>query len=184
MWRGAGSGMTRRTASWIAWPACGLAVAASAGSVALRFAAGAHSPSIQTFSWLLSLAFPVIGAVIATRRPGNRIGWIFVAVGVSFAVASLSSEYASYALITRRGAVPFGGFAAWVATWAWPPGIVLTFTFLLLVFPTGALPSPPWGAAASLAWAAVALTVVPGGVAGWPIPGPVPVKIRDTAPAA
>jgi hypothetical protein len=85
--------MTRRTASWIAWPACGLAVAASAGSLALRFAEGAHSPSIQTFSWLLSLAFPVIGAVIATRRPGNPIGWIFVAVGVSFAAATLSSEY-------------------------------------------------------------------------------------------
>src|SRR2546423_586983 len=112
MWRGAGSGMTRRTASWIAWLACGLVVAASAGSVALRSAEGARSPSIQTFSLLLSLAFPVIGAVIATRRPGNWIGWIFVAVGVSFAVATLSSEYASYALITRRGAVPFGAFAA------------------------------------------------------------------------
>ena len=113
--------MTRRTASWIAWPACGLAVAASVGSLALRFAAGGHSPSIQTFSLLLSLAFPVVGAVIATRRPGNWIGWIFVAVGVSFAVATLSSEYASYALITRQGAIPFGAFAAWVATWAWPP---------------------------------------------------------------
>src|SRR5512133_950850 len=71
MWRGAGSGMTRRTASWIAWPACGLAVAASAGSLALRFAKGVHSPSIQAFSLLTSLAFPVIGAVIATRRPGR-----------------------------------------------------------------------------------------------------------------
>jgi two-component system, NarL family, sensor kinase len=133
--------MTRRTASWIAWPACGLVVAASAGSLALRFAAGGHSSSIQAFSLLFALAFPVTGAVIATRRPGNWIGWIFVAVGVSFAAASLSSEYASYALITRKGAVPFGGFAAWVSTWAWPPGIVLTFTFLLLLFPTGALPS-------------------------------------------
>jgi len=49
-------------------------VAASAGSLALRFAEGVHSSSIQTFSLLLSLAFPVIGAVIATRRPGNWIG--------------------------------------------------------------------------------------------------------------
>jgi hypothetical protein len=97
--------MTRRTASWIAWPACGLAVAASAGSLARRFAEGAQSSSIQTFSLLFALAFPVIGAVIATRRPGNRIGWIFVAVGVSFAAATLSSEYASYALITREGTV-------------------------------------------------------------------------------
>jgi hypothetical protein len=66
--------MTGRTASWIAWPACGLVVAASAGSLALQFAGGVHFSSIQTFSLLLSLAFPVIGAVIATRRPGNWIG--------------------------------------------------------------------------------------------------------------
>ena len=176
--------MTRRTASWIAWPACGLAVAASAGSLVLRFAGGAHSPSIQTFSLLLSLAFPVIGAVIATRRPGNWIGWIFVAVGVSFAVATLSSEYASYALITRKGAVPFGAFAAWVSTWAWPPGIVLTFTFLLLLFPTGALPSRRWRPVAWLAWAAIGLTVIPIAIAGWPIRGPVLVNIGDSAPAA
>jgi signal transduction histidine kinase len=176
--------MTRRTASWIAWPACGLVVAASAGSLVLRFAGGAHSPSIQTFSLLLSLAFPVIGAVIATRRPKNPIGWIFVAVGVSFAAATLSSEYASYALITRKGAVPFGGFAAWVSTWAWPPGIVLTFTFLLLLFPTGALPSRRWRPVAWLAWAAIALTVIPVAIAGWPIRGPVLVNIGESAPAA
>src|SRR3989440_5552102 len=184
MWRGAGSGMTRRTASWIAWPACGLVVAASAGSVALRSAEGARSPSIQSFPLLLALAVPVIGAVIATRRPGNWIGWIFVAVGVSFAVATLSSEYASYALITRKGAVPFGAFAAWVATWAWPPGIVLTFTFLLLLFPTGALPSRRWRPVAWLAWAAIAVTVIPVAIAGWPIRGPVLVNIGESAPAA
>ena len=176
--------MTRRTASWIAWPTCGLVVAASAGSLALRCAEGVHSPSIQAFSLLLSLAFPVIGAVIATRRPGNPIGWIFVAVGVSFAVASLSSEYASYALITRKGAIPFGAFAAWVSTWAWPPGIVLTFTFLLLLFPTGALPSRRWRPVAWLAWAAMALTVIPVAIAGWPIRGPVLVNIGESAPAA
>src|SRR5205814_6179248 len=113
-----------------------------------------------------------------------RIGWIFVAVGVSFAVASLSSEYASYALITRKGAVPLGGFAAWVATWAWPPGIVLTFTFLLLLFPTGALPSRRWRPVAWLAWAAIAVTVIPIAIAGWPIRGPVLVNIGDSAPAA
>src|SRR5256714_2423999 len=184
MWRGAGSGMTRRTASWIAWLACGLAVAASAGSLALRFAKGVHSPSIQTFSLLLSLAFPVIGAVIATRRPKNPIGWIFVAVGVSFAAATLSSTYASYALITRKGAIPFGGFAAWVSTWAWPPGIVLTFTFLLLLFPTGGLPSRRWRPVAWLAWAAIAVRVIPVAIAGGPIRGPVLVNIGDSAPAA
>jgi hypothetical protein len=136
--------MTRRTASWIAWPACGLVVGAWAGSLAVRLAEGAHSFSTQDVFLLSSLVFPVIGAVIATRRPGNPIGWIFVAVGVSFAAATVSSEYASYALTIRRGAVPFGGFAAWVSTWVWPPGIVLTLTFLLLLFPTGALPSRRW----------------------------------------
>jgi signal transduction histidine kinase len=177
--------MTRRAASWIAWPTCGLAVAALVGSLALRFAGGAGPPSTaDDLSLLLAMAFPVIGAVIATRRPENRIGWIFVAVGVSFATASLSTEYASYALVTRKGAIPFGGFAAWVSTWAWPPGIVLTFTFLLLLFPTGVLPSRRWRPVAWLAWAAIVITVVPIAIAAWPIRGPILVNIGESAPAA
>jgi len=70
--------MTRRTASWIAWWACGLVVAASAGSLVLRFAAGVHSSSIQTFSLLTSLAFPVIGAdcLGAGGWPGRAHGGV------------------------------------------------------------------------------------------------------------
>jgi hypothetical protein len=67
---------------------------------------------------------------------------------------------------------------------AWPSGIVLTFTFLLLLFPTGALPSRRWRPVAWLAWAAIALTVIPIAIAGWPIRGPVLVNIGESAPAA
>jgi signal transduction histidine kinase len=176
--------MTRKTASWIAWPTCGVAVAASVGSLALKLAEEDQFPAVPTFSLLISLAFSVIGAVIATRRPENWIGWIFLIAGASFAVAGLFSEYASYALIKRKGAIPLGEFAAWVSTWAWPPCIILTFTFLLLLFPTGRLPSKRWRWVAYLAWAAIIVTVLPIAIAGWPIRGPILVNIGESAPVA
>src|SRR5207253_3723251 len=73
---------------------------------------------------------------------------------------------------------------AWLCILAPPPGIVLTFTFFLRLSPPGALPSRRWRPVAWLAWAAIAVTVIPVAIAGWPIRGPVLVNIGDSAPAA
>ena len=43
------------------------------------------------------------GAVIATRRPGNAIGWLFCGVGVPFALTSFCDAYATYTLLTAPG---------------------------------------------------------------------------------
>lgn len=53
--------------------------------------------------WLLScsfLAFPAIGALIVSRRPGNTVGWIFCAIGLGTAATSFSAGYVQYALAT------------------------------------------------------------------------------------
>jgi signal transduction histidine kinase len=73
---------------------------------------------------------------------------------------------------------------SWVAVWAWPPGILLVFTFLLLLFPDGKLPSRRWRAVAWLALADLVLLIVPVAITGWPIRGPVLVNIGDSAPEA
>jgi hypothetical protein len=174
--------MGSRTATWLAWSMGMVAAVAIAGTLAVDVAAS----SLDAFTILgipAVLAFSVVGALIASRRPDNPIGWILCGVGLSFALASLSGEYATYALITEPGSLPGGDIMAWLGTWAWPPGIILVFTYLLLLFPDGRLPSRRWKPVAWLAAVALVITVIPIAVTGWPIRGPMLANIGEVAPA-
>jgi hypothetical protein len=83
-----------------------------------------------------ALAFSTTGAVVASRRPDNPIGWLFCAIGVFAAIVLLSSEYAAYALLAQPDSLPGGLAMAWVRSWAWVPYLGL-FVLLVLVFPDG-----------------------------------------------
>jgi signal transduction histidine kinase len=88
------------------------------------------------------LAFPVVGLLIALRRPENSIGWILLGIGLMFSIPG--GGYARYALLTRGGDLPGGGIAAAFDGASWIPFIGLAGCYLLLLFPDGHLPSPPW----------------------------------------
>jgi signal transduction histidine kinase len=159
-----------------------VAAAAMAGVLAID----AVASSLDAFTILgvpAILAFSVVGALIASRRPDNPIGWILCGAGLSFALGSLSGEYATYTLITDPGSLPGGDIMAWLGTWAWPPGIILVFTYLLLLFPDGRLPSRRWKPVAWLAAVALVITVIPVAVTAWPIRGPILANIGEDAPA-
>ena len=93
----------------------------------------------------------VVGALVVAHRPGNAIGWIFSAIALLSLGASLAREYLQYAYVTRPGALPFAVMAAWYLAWAGYLVFGLTFTFPLLLFPTGRLLSPRWRPIAWLA---------------------------------
>jgi signal transduction histidine kinase len=174
--------MGSRTATWLAWSMCLVAAAAIAGALAVDVVAS----SLDAFTILgipAILAFSVVGALVAARRPDNPIGWILCAVGLSFALGSLSGEYATYTLITEPGSLPGGHLMAWLGTWIWPPGIILVLTYLLLLFPDGRLPSRRWKPVAWLAAVALAIEVIPVAVTAWPIRGPILANIGEEAPA-
>jgi hypothetical protein len=105
-------------------------------------------------------AFMVVGALIVARRPGNAIGWLFSAVGLLALSLSLASEYTEYGYVTRPGALPGAILAAWYLGWGAYPLFILTFTFTLLLFPTGRLPSPRWRPIAWLAAIDLAMVTV------------------------
>ena len=174
--------MGSRTAAWLAWSMCLVALVAMAGALVI----GVAKSSLDAFSLLgipAILAFSVVGALVASRHPGNPIGWILCGAGLSFALASLAGEYATYALITEPGSLPGGDIMAWLGTWAWPPGIILVFTYLLLLFPDGRLPSRRWKPVAWLAAVALVIAVIPVAITGWPNRGPILVNIGEEAPA-
>ena len=101
-------------------------------------------------------SFLVVGCLLVARRPDNRIGWIFTAVGLLTTTAILAEGYTIYAYVTDPGPLPGRLIAAWVYTWIWNPIIMLTVVFPLLLFPTGRSPSPRWR---PVTWLAVGLTV-------------------------
>jgi hypothetical protein len=113
------------------------------------------------------LTFPLVGALIASRRPRNPIGWICLAVGLLEMVSAMSSQYAAYG-IARSGSVPFLATVVALTQWAWVLPVGLMGTYLLLLFPDGRLPSRRWR---SLAWLSGAVIVLVG-VANVLAPGP------------
>ena len=87
--------------------------------------------------------FAVVGLVLAVRRPGHAIGWLFVAMGLVAAVHSFAVEYAMRALATAPGSLPAGPWLAWLAYWTFLLNLP-ALALLLLLFPDGRLPSPRW----------------------------------------
>ena len=107
-------------------------------------------PTIAVITGVLSLAYPTIGALIASRLPTNPVGWIFCGMGLLYGVQRFASAYADYAL-TENFAFPGGEYLALLSTCVWFAGLTLG-VFLVLLFPDGRLPSRRWRI---VAWAAV-----------------------------
>jgi signal transduction histidine kinase len=87
----------------------------------------------------LGLLYPLVAALVLSRQPGNRVGWLLM-VTVVTGPYLLASEYVLLAG-TTDGFLP--SFAAWLAAWGFVPYYVIV-ALVPLYFPDGTLPSPRW----------------------------------------
>ena len=156
-------------AALLAWSLAGLSVVMFVATIALTisslYVAGATQPSStkgtlgDLLLWIPFLAFPIVGALIASKRPTNAIGWICLVAGLFwmliFLWGSIPSSVSAPVMIDA------------LTEWLWVPPVGLLGIYLILLFPDGKLPSRKWR---PLAWfsgavmvlASVALTLSPG----------------------
>ncbi|MBA2312530.1 MAG: hypothetical protein H0V97_06990 [Actinobacteria bacterium] len=132
----------------------------------------------------LALTFPIVGAIIASRHPGNPLGWIFCAIGLSQGTVQLTYDYSLHALVLQPGSLPGGDFMSWVSAWTWIPGFALLITFSLLLFPNGHLPSRRWRYVGWVAGGVTAILILLSAVTLWPFRGPAIVRGTDSLPGA
>ncbi len=130
------------------------------------------------------LTFAVVGALIASRRRDNAVGWICLGIGVMMAVTFIAGQYALYALETSAGALPGGSLAAWVGQWDWIVFVSLLSIYLVLLFPNGHLASPRWRIIAWLGAAAILTTAAfesfhPGHLPSYEVENPLEVHGAD-----
>src|SRR5829696_1054700 len=138
--------MSGRTASWLAWSACALSLALT-GLTVLLIVLLLRSDTPIYYYWLetsmVAVGYSTVGAIVASRLPESPIGWLFCAIGLSFAVVHFSAEYAIYALLAPSRSDPGGEVFAWLTSWVGIFGLGLV-VFLDLLFPNGRLPSARW----------------------------------------
>ena len=157
--------MSGRTPTRVAWALAGLALGLLAASAAYRFGDAGQA----VFAVALTLMFSVVGALIASRHPGNAIGWIFLAVAVATGLGGVAGAYADHWLSGDGGSQALGETAAWYATLSWIPFILVPCTFLLLLFPDGRLPSRRWRWVAWCAGAGIVGGLLTSGVKPGPL---------------
>src|SRR5215831_3107902 len=147
-----GAWMTVRTVRWATGYVAAVSIALIAAGLALSYVdrhlvpvSGWDFP--DAFEEVTFMAVPAVGFVLASRRPGNRIGWLFLGAGMLLGLGFFCDRYGPRGLIAAPGSVPAARVAAWFVNWVWVvPAAGLAF--LLLLFPTGRLSSRRWRPAA------------------------------------
>jgi signal transduction histidine kinase len=146
--------MRVQTTRWVAGCAAAVSAALTAGALLLPYVDRHRLPADLTgwnfsdvFDGAANLAIPVVGFVLASRRPANRVGWVLLVAGLGLGLGSFSRAYGLHALVAAPGSWPAGQEAAWLANWIWVIPLAM-LAFLFLLFPTGQLRSRRWRPAA------------------------------------
>jgi signal transduction histidine kinase len=154
--------MRTATARWLAGGLLLLTVTALAVSAGFGVASG---DLMDAFAFTpLLLAFAVVGAIAASHRPANPIGWLFLAEGLGFALAVATDTYATYATRAGAAAPPSVAWGDWLG--AILGELAFLFALAILLFPDGRLPSPRWRVIAWLIVAGEALIVLMAATSG------------------
>jgi hypothetical protein len=162
----AGPATGRRWPAVLAWAVACVTVASLAPAYRLLSLVGAEgspegAPSTAATApvALAVVSAAAVGALVASRRPRHPVGWLLLGIGLAVAVSVLSEPYVKYGLLVRPGSVPGARSLVPLLYSTWLVGLGCA-GFVLLLTPTGSLPSPRWRWWARVAAAAPVLVVL------------------------
>jgi hypothetical protein len=150
--------MMARAPRWLPWSLIALTMAAAVPAFVLLYVTDGTAGLLEQVVYgIIFVGYGLIGAVIATRRPENAIGWVLLGVSVLTGLGFFGEQYGRHGLVSAPGSLPAAELVGWLGIWLWFPGIGLLL-FGLLLFPTGSVPSPRWRPVAWLTGIAVVTT--------------------------
>jgi len=133
------------------WLLAAVVIAGSActlgGLVLLALSWNAPVPDswgFRGFTVLFSTSFGAAGALLVSRRPQNRLGYVLLAAGMASAIQVLVEEYAIYGIVGRSTPLAGAVIAGWLESWMWLAGISLIVIYSLALFPNGRFVTPRW----------------------------------------
>jgi phage terminase large subunit-like protein len=153
----------RPSARALAWLVCGITVAILLALAVLALAdpqsrgaahVGPHGPqpgdvpqgdaAIIVFESIAFASIAVVGGFVAARRPRNPVGWLFSGLAFSWSLGLLASAlYWHFAFGNPRYPTEVN-LLAWLPSWTYIPALGPAAILTMLLFPTGAPPSPRW----------------------------------------
>ncbi len=115
-----------------------------AGRVTLigLLAAGTILATFDLITLGFFVSYATVGAYLIFRRPRNTIGWLLLAIGFGFIGTSVPPDLDVGALVRGNGTAR-DLLIAWLNGWAGSAGFV-GFLALMILFPSGRVPSGRW----------------------------------------
>jgi signal transduction histidine kinase len=163
---------------WVVWTLVLVVLAATASLGVLNGSFG-EDGFFLVIALIMIVGYTTVGALIVSRTTGNPIGWLLMMVGIGFLLGGVTDEYLQYALDRGGADDPFTVFMGWLANWIFL-FVAIPVPWILLLFPSGALPTRRWrpvaiGIAALSGLILIAAVLNPGEIdidapAGVPLP--------------
>jgi signal transduction histidine kinase len=125
-----------------------LAIAAAAATASLAFLNRASLPNLDAAdptSTVVPIGIGVLGALVASRRPRNPTGWLFLFIAIVGSLQGVEDQYVRFAVVTHPSSLPLVAWVGWLNSWTlaliFPAGAV---ALVMLLLPEGSLPSRRW----------------------------------------
>ena len=133
--------------SWLAWILCGVICLFTLINLGILIT---DLPSTNNVVELTStvvarivpIVFTIVGALILSRQPRNSIGWLLMSPAIFLVAGTPIQKYLHEFTIAPSPTVPIL-LMTWFQNWSWML-LIFPLFLILLLFPTGNLPSLRW----------------------------------------